>query len=328
MPARGNRPNPRGMNDQRDRGRRKKDHRAGQSRRNSHDSEADDFSVFETWLENEFRNETGDRIEPSQSISFKTFLKSAANFDMAPDEKLRILAIHWEDDCMSMDQPRGWNILKRVYQEALKYDSTWGTHYHSMSLSARACAGWLNNSDPQREIIFKEARSICREGLAIVPDNATLHLSIGRCEYDMGNSEVALVHFQDAIGIEPKLMWAILYRAHCLHDLERWADAAEAYEAVDLSYFDRHLQWRADLLRDQLAECYLMSGQREKAMSGFLAVLRHYESNERTLQTPDYLIRAAKGGLRNEIAERTTALLKKEQFFDEAQSVAEFDPPV
>lgn len=321
MPVRRNRSAPRGMNDQRDRGRRKKDHGAGRSKRGNHEIEQDNFTILESWLNDEFVDESGLSVGPSQSFALKPFLQNTANSELEPDEKLRILAIHWEDDCALMDQPKGWNILKRIYREALSYDSTWGTQYHSMSLSARACAGWLKDSDPQREIIYKEARSICREGLAVAPDNAPLHLSIGRCEYGLGNSEQAMFHFEDAIEIDSKLMWAVLYRAHCFHDLEKWADAVVAYEAVDLSFFKGYQQWRADLSRDQLAECYLRNGQREQALAGFLAALKRYESNAGTLENPNYLVRAAKGELRDEIAERTIALLKRDEWFEDAQSV-------
>lgn len=321
MPTRRNHSSPRGMNTQRDRGRRKKDHRTSRSRQGEHDLEQDNFTFFESWLLEEFVDESGAPIEPSQSFGFKSFLQNTAKSELSPDEKLRILAIHWEDECVSMEQPKGWNILKRVYNEAFKYDSTRGTLFHSMSLSARACAYWIDDSYPQRDIIYKEARSLCREGLAIEPKNATIHLSIGRCEYDMGDSEKALIHFKNAIENDAEQMWAVLYQAHCLHDLERWQDASLAYEAVDLSFFNGHLQWRADLMRHQLAECYLRSGKREKALTEFLAILSRHEANEGTFASPDYLVRAAKGELRDDIAPRTIALLKKEQFFDEAQSI-------
>ena len=321
MPIRTSHSSARGMHTQRDRGRRKKDHRPGRSKRGAHETGDDQFAIFESWLANEFTNGSETQNKPSQSFGFKEFLQNTANFALAPDEKLRILAIHWEDACVRMDQPKGWNILKRIYRDALKYDPTWGTHYHSMSISARACAFWCGDTE-QGEIIFKEARSICREGLAVAPEDALLHLSLGRCEYSLHDTKQALVHFEDALELEPKLMWARLYQAHCLHDLERWPDAVTAYEAVDLSFFKGNTQWRADLMRDQLSECYLQSGSREKALAGFLAVLKRYESNAGMLELPQYLTRAAKGELCDELATRTIALLKKEQWFDLAQSIA------
>lgn len=322
MPGRRKRTTARGMDTQRDRGRRKKDHRAGRKKGDNHNFETDSFTVLESWLRSDFVDESGNPHQPSQSFGLKTFLQYTANFDLDPDERLRILAIHWEDECARLAQPKGWNILKRIYQEVLKYDSGWGTHYHSMSLSARTCVSWLEGANPQRAIILNEARSICREGLAVAPSNASLHLSLGRCEYALGDTKQALTHFEDAVDLDAKLMWAVLYRAHCLHDLEQWDDAANAYEDVDLSFFKGYQQWRANLVCEQLAECYLRSGKREKALIGFKAALKRYESNSETLENPDYLIRAAKGELLNEIAVRTIALLKKERFFSEAQSLA------
>jgi len=159
MPIRNNRSSPRGMNTQKDRGRRKKDHRPGRSKRSAHETGLDQFTIFEKWLADEFLDESGAPIAPSNSFGLKAFLQNTAKFDLAPDEKLRILAIHWEGDCASIAQPKGWNILKRIYREVLKYESTWATHFHSMSLSARACAFWLAKDDPQRAKIYSDART-------------------------------------------------------------------------------------------------------------------------------------------------------------------------
>ena len=77
-----------GMNDQRDRGRRKKHHKT----RHGDDSNSQD--EFVAWLKHEFTDETGQLlVEPSLSFDLKKFLQNSLDVNLSPDEKLRQLAI-------------------------------------------------------------------------------------------------------------------------------------------------------------------------------------------------------------------------------------------
>ena len=117
-----------------------------------------------------------------------------------------------------MPQPAGWRILARVYREALKYDAKWPYHYHSISLSSLACS--MSANDPEvRDQLLHESLSACDEGITISPDTGFLHSSRGRTLYELGEKEAAIEAFDRAIDLDPKNMWARLYRAHSYHDL-------------------------------------------------------------------------------------------------------------
>lgn len=301
----------RGMNDQRDRGRRKKHHKARHS--GSGDSSWDArLQKFCDWLEANYSKDDRPDVAMAQGLSLKRFLQSSPMLDIPPDEKLRQLAIFLEPECEYLPQPKGWNVLRRVYQEAIKYDSRWPYHYHSMSLSLLSCAKPLKNEDSVRIDLLNESLSVCQSGLAAAGENASLYSTLGRTHYELRQLEGSLAAYQTAVNLEPDHVWAALYKAHCLHDLKRWSEAVAAYEAVDISSFDGPKSWRGVLLRDQLAICRLHSGDESSAVAEFEAALHRYESNPGLLYSPQYLIEAANGVLDDRIGARVDALLKSE----------------
>jgi len=229
----------RGMKVQRDRGRRKKHHKA-QAKRGQHgQDEGAEFAAFQAWLRDEFRDADGAVIPPSHLFKLTKFLQTCPWFDLSPGDKLRWLAVFWESECMVMEQPQGWNILKRIYQEAIHYDPDYGYNYHSYSLSARRCAVTMPDGSPAQLALLDDAQSVCRTGLEHDPSCSLLHTSLGRFLYNSDEQASAIPCFQSALKLDPKCMWPALYLAHCYHDLKQWQAAADAYGAVDKSFF----QW-------------------------------------------------------------------------------------
>ena len=109
----------RGMNDQRDRGRRKKPHKTRDC--GSDDSNWDArLQQFCDWLESNYSSDGNPSVAAVQALSLKRFLQSSPSLDVAPDEKLRQLAIFLEPECEILPQPKGWNVLRRVYEETIK----------------------------------------------------------------------------------------------------------------------------------------------------------------------------------------------------------------
>ncbi|MEZ4447154.1 MAG: tetratricopeptide repeat protein [Polyangiaceae bacterium] len=90
--------------------------------------------------------------------------------------------------------------------------------------------------------------------------------------------ERALHLFDEALARAPDHAWARLYRAHCLYDLERWTEAADAYAAVPKGAFDGPRSWRMHLLVEQRALCLLRGGRREEALALFSKILGRYEA--------------------------------------------------
>jgi tetratricopeptide (TPR) repeat protein len=128
--------------------------------------------------------------------------------------------------------------------------------------------------------------------------------------FDHGSIELALEWFQKAISVDPGFGWARLYRAHCLHDLGRWSEAADAYSDVDPAFLVGNLAWRYDLLREQRAHCLLQAGDRERALTEFLGILQRYEKEPRLAryQLLRELTAAAEGVFREQLSERLAAL--------------------
>ncbi len=308
----------RGLTDQRDRGRRKKHHKGrpvdgGELRhRTTSENWEAKLQFFEAWLEETYRVNDELTIGPPASINLTQYLQSTPTIDIAPDEKLRQLAIFLEPVCEQMNQPSGWHCLRRIYREALKYDHKWPYLWHSMSLSALGCAKMMDEDDPLREEILNESLQFCREGIAINPDFDSLHCSLGNTLYEFRRTAEALAAYQKAVELNSKHVWAALYKAHCLHDLERWSEAIEAYEAVDISQFDGIKSWRGVLLRDQIASCRLHAGDVDQALEDFQAALHRYEHNPGLLYSPQYLKEAADGILGPQIGSRVARLLKAE----------------
>lgn len=273
------------MKVQRDRGRRKKHHKA-EPKQAPHDHADDaEFFAFQTWLRDEFRDENGAVITPSSSFNLTKYLQTCPWFELSPAEKLRWLAVFWESDCVTMLHPRGWNILKRIYQEAIRYAPDHGYNYHSYSLSAKRCAECVTAGSVQQLALLDDAKRVCLIGLEQDPDCSLLHYSLGLLLQHSGEMESAIRCFQSALKLDPKEMWAALSLAHCYFDLKRWKDAVDAYVAVDPSFFAGPSSWRAILLRWELATCHFHAGDHEVSLALFEKAFSQYEMNPGLLRS-------------------------------------------
>ena len=87
-----------------------------------------------------------------------------------------------------------------------------------------------------------------------------------------------LEHCERALALDPGQVWSSLYKAHCLHDLGRWPEAATAYAAVDGGRFKRLQAWRGELAREQGAYCLWRSGEFDQARGLFEAILERREA--------------------------------------------------
>lgn len=293
-----------GMNDQRDRGRRKKHHK---SRHRDDTTSAQD--EFVAWLKREFTDDSGELlVEPSLSFDLKQFLQNSLDVELGPDEKLRQLAILWEFECSVTPQPKGWHILRRVYREALKYDDQWVYLYHSFSISAREC--WPVVGDGAEEILA-ESLDACRRGLQIDPNHAELLTALGRTELLMDNFTDALESLEHALQSDPNNVWAAVNKVETLYELERWADCIEACEAINLSSLDNHRRSTPQSVKDMISSCQLLLGNREEALAGFEATLKQYEASPRLLDA-GCIVDAATTELRDELYERLIVVLERD----------------
>ena len=229
-----------------------------------------------TWLQTSIHV---DDVSDIETLNLNDFLRNTGQINLTVDERLRQLAIFLEPS-LSTPQPRAWLALDRVYTHAvtLAPESLW--LHHSRGLSAKFCAEGLyqpNEATTLRRILNAawDAGNKAHSIDSAEPDVLYLLGSLAYIDADRTLDE-SLNFFDSAIANEPKHQWSLLYRAHCLQDLERWPDAAVAYDNVDPAYFVGPLAWRYELLLEQKAYCIFQSGDQPKAIEQFHKLLNRW----------------------------------------------------
>jgi len=182
-----------------------------------------------------------------------------------------------------------------------------------MALSAHACAELLGDQRIVRQRIYREAHAATAKALELTPKNSRAHSIAGEiCYFDTDVPTTdALPHYDRALTLDGGNGWARLYRAHCLHDLERWTEAASAYDMVPPAFLTGRKAWRYEHLLEQRACCRLMAGDHDAAREEFLALVSRWEANPHLASEAWWadLVEAAKGPLRSVLHSRTEALL-------------------
>ncbi|MCB9764369.1 MAG: tetratricopeptide repeat protein [Alphaproteobacteria bacterium] len=225
-------------------------------------------------------------LEDLQRIDLTDYLRRTAEVDLSPAERLRQLAIALEFDAHWHPQPRGWLALARIYDLAERLDpEDWGVP-HSRGISAMECAEDPLDEHPETSHpLYDVAREAFLRALA--PSNEdidVLHALGDLCYYDRRNpKEDAIAWYDRVLEKDPKHAWANLYRAHALHDLERWSEAVAAYDAVNPAEFQGPPSWRMHLLVEQRGQCRYRAGDVEGAMADFDRILTRYERNPKLM---------------------------------------------
>lgn len=259
--------------------------------------------------------------EAMQAFDVTAFLRDTAQFELPPAERVRRLAIFFEEERFD---PDGWLALQRLYDHAAKLDPSDVLVLASNAASAIFFAEIFD--PPESSDLIGKAKTLLQRAREKDPRNAHVLYLTGYCEYmdPAGSIPDALTWLEQACENDSTDAWAHLYRAHCLHDLERWREAAEAYEAVNGSAFKGPVAWRAEKLREQLASCRLHSGDEVGALNDFERILKIYEQlpPDRIIDMSD-LIEAASGVFRKQLAERVAALAERIGLDDDARQLRE-----
>lgn len=251
-----------------------------------------------------------------QSFDITSFLRDTAQFDLSAADRVRRLAIFFEEERFD---PEGWMALQRLYESAAKLDPREVLVPASNALSAISFA--RIHDSPQSSNLIGKAKTLLRRAREIDPVNGHVLYLTGYCEYmdPDGATAEALRWLEQACDADSTDAWAHLYRAHCLHDLKRWEEAGAAYRMVNVAAFKGPVAWRGEKLREQRAICRLHCGDRVGALEDFESVLKIYEQlpANRIIDISD-LIEAAGGALREELAERVAALAERIGLNDDA----------
>jgi hypothetical protein len=221
-----------------------------------------------------------------EQLDLTDYVRSTAAFsDLPPAERLRLLAVAAESEASAATQPRGWLALERVYRAAIELEPSNRVLLASRVISAVACASSVEPGESATRIL-DAAVAYARQGVADWPDDAEIRDILGYASYHhpRHSAAEALSVFDEALLLDPKLQHPRLYRAHCLHDMSSWSEAAVAYAAVDPTYFVEHRAWRYDLLREQRAWCLLKSGDAVSALDETRRLLDRYERDPRLVR--------------------------------------------
>ena len=78
-------------------------------------------------------------LEELESLSLRGFMQQTSHIAMPAGERLRELAILIEPVAAAASQPRGWQLLQRIYTEASQQAPKTPWLGHSQDRSALAC---------------------------------------------------------------------------------------------------------------------------------------------------------------------------------------------
>jgi tetratricopeptide (TPR) repeat protein len=252
-------------------------------------------------------------VDEAERLDLDAFLRATSLLGIGAAERLRQLAIRLERVSHG-ELPRAWLVVDRVYEHALRLEPDHGSVHHSRGVTAMSYAELADALRVERRL-FDQAHSSLQEARAVDGDDAASCYATGlTCYSDPDRStEEALGWFEAALADTPTHAWSRLYRAHCLHDLQRWEKAVQAYDEVPLGAFEGPRAWRVDLLKEQRAYCRLRAGDRDQALAEFEALLDLYEKEPRRAEWMLFscIEEAAKGPLRKEIGERVDRLLQR-----------------
>src|SRR5262249_55967768 len=159
-----------------------------------------------------------------------------------PEERLRRLGIRLESRLSwREEQPRAWLALDRLYAAALQLNPRDAFVHLSRAISTKEHAEGLLHSGVTRDAwtdsslrrMMRVAYEAASAAMDLMPADVDVLYTMGDLCYvdpDRGPGE-ALPWYESALEQDPSAGWALLYRAHCLQDLGRWREAADAYDA-------------------------------------------------------------------------------------------------
>lgn len=241
---------------------------------------------IEAWLDQD------ERRECLHALDLRAFVQSCPHEELGPGARLRRLAVYLDDQVgVWREHPlQEWEIFARIYDEAARFEPASPELFHARALTAVRLGWWRKQGEPGRARLMHEARVAAARGLALADEDPELHFLFGYIaymEYPSATLE-GLESCTRAVELRPEHGLARLYRAHCLHDLERWSEAAEAYAGLEAPQVERPQRWRVELAREQRGHCLWRAGQPRRARELFEAQLARRERAV-TQSTPEEL---------------------------------------
>ncbi len=204
------------------------------------------------------------------------FLRETGCFAVEPAERLRHLAIFLE----TAVNPDDLRHLDRLYEAAMRVADADGVPviWHSRGITAKFAAESASEGDAKAQA---HALQCFHRAHALDPSDPAITYSIGKWHYVFEGVDEAASWFEQTLALAPTREWALLYRAHCLHDRKRWSEAVIAYEAVPLARFQGGHGYVHDVVLEALAYCRFQCGGSADALSDFHRLLDRFEREPR-----------------------------------------------
>ncbi len=256
-----------------------------------------------------------------ERLDLDGYLRLTADIELSAAERLRQLAVHLEGAAEGA-QPRGWLALERIYDRATRLcsddDDRWEV-LRSSAISAESCARSVRGDGEgqvrTRRRLFRAAYAAALQLRELDPEDAGSYSLVAQIRYNDPDGALAeaLADAERALVLDPAHFWAQWHRAACLRELERWADAVEAYSAMSPAEFTGYRVWRYELLLESRAYCQLRAGRRHAAVREFHALLERYEKNPHLAKEAWWVdvVEAAAGPLKAALAARAKPLVAR-----------------
>lgn len=220
-----------------------------------------------------------------ERLDLKQVLRETATVDVPPERRLAELGFALALSGDASSGARAWSAISRFFDAAVRLNADDPEVYALRGGAAAEIASVCQSGE--RELSAEAIRSMER-AVQLAPTSARYRHQLGWVTYHdrERTTEEALEHFELAIQLDEQGTaaqsegsgWSLLYRAHCLHDAERWHEAAQAYGCVPGDLFDGSGAWLRETVMEQHAWCLLESGDRGQALRMFERVLERYEA--------------------------------------------------
>lgn len=243
----------------------------------------DPHDVFEAWL-------AGSRyagVAPGAvaRIDLDAFVRDSGEVPLSPAERLRSLGVHLQRRRGPAPPP---HALDRVFEAATRLAPDDARLWYAWGVWAEETSRrWDPDADPERDPRARLAARCFLRAREVGPEHAFTHYGVGLVRLERGDAQEALACFDRAVELDPSDPLAHLYRAYALWDLERFADAVEAFEAVPLEGLRGKRAWRVDEVLEETARCRLLAGDPKGARRDYERLVERFEKEPRRIRKLD-----------------------------------------
>jgi tetratricopeptide (TPR) repeat protein len=172
-------------------------------------------------------------IADSGSPNLDLYLSETHWLSLPAVERLRVLAHVMEQKVQARPPEEQFATLRPVFVRALTESPHDPWLWHAWGERAAALAVRVEARGPRRWM-WREAQQSFERAMRLAPGHADLAFAYAKSLYDDAElgARLALEWFEQVLAFSPTHRSARLFLGHCLQQLGRWEEAAEAYETL------------------------------------------------------------------------------------------------